>query len=463
MTDLSGLSDADLMNGYATAKATAPTPDPRMMSDAQLTQAYNATKNAQPSTMGYIGSRFLGGLIEGGNALGNASAIEMGQPDMYKGQPPGQQTVDQAIYGQPSVTAPNATARYGGAVASAFGANPVMGALAPGYTVAGALGGEGGSDLNKAWGPSWLPDWAARLAGGVVGGGIYGAGKAIASGAVDTATGVDREVQRAQELRARVDAGEGRIGEFQQTAKTAADSISEANNPMPSVPSYTPVQLPNTLDVLTRPGGGPIPEGADKLIKALPKDTSTLPYSSVVQWQKEFADHPELYNALKADRKLAIVAQNGPEAAAAFDQANAASRARYFLDQSKTPQGLYDPLKLTRNLARDPTTGQFLSDVTPQMSALAVHAGQLSDLVSPLANANAPRASMLGRTLAAGGGLLAEHSGLPGASLIGGMLFEHGGGRAPNPIYALPNSPLIPRILPPATAIAASQSGLLNR
>ena len=95
------------------------------------------TAQAQPSTMGYIGSRLLGGMLQSGKELGRA---EMGQLDPYgqnadlqkalQAAPPGQEQANSMIYGQPNVEPPNAAARYGGAVASSVSQNPGLAAIA---------------------------------------------------------------------------------------------------------------------------------------------------------------------------------------------------------------------------------------------------------------------------------------------------------------------------------------------
>ncbi len=145
-----------------------------------------AAPPAQASTPGYVGSRFVGSLLQGAQNLGSAASLEMSQPDQadeIAAMPSGQSTVDKAMYGTDNVPPPNTVARYAGDVASAAGADPVGAVIAPGATAVGALGGTLASDANKGAG-GVLPDWLARLIGSVAGGGIGAAAPRVATKAV---------------------------------------------------------------------------------------------------------------------------------------------------------------------------------------------------------------------------------------------------------------------------------------
>lgn len=400
------------------------------------------TLDNAPSTAGYIGSKLLGGFLEGGKQLGSAASLEMGNPaqaEEIANLPSGDQSANKAIYGTPDVAPPNAVARYGGAVASAFGSNPVMSAVAPGYTAAGSLASEGGSDLNKSFG-GILPDWAARLVGGLAGGGVYGAGKAIGSKAVNAFTG-DSAVERGQDIMARVKAGEGRLGQFQKQAEQTAGVLQQASADMPQVPSIHLVPMSTTKEFVESPASAFIP-GVDRIQKALEANGGNLPYGQL-ETLKDAAGaggQSGLYNALKADQRAAMIAIHGEGAGAAFDKANAARQALYVLNKSVDPSGLYNPLALTKKLAVHPGAGT-VADATPEMAALTDRASDLYNMVSPLTKANSPRPGLLRRALPAAAGIAAQEMGIPGGELAAGWILGHGNTAPPNPLYLLPRRP----------------------
>jgi hypothetical protein len=148
----------------------------RVIYDGKSWQSLSSPAKTEPKadagTLGYVGTRGLGGLLEGGKQLATGANLEMGyldDADETSKLRSGQDTANRAIYGTTNVPAPNAVARYAGEVAASAGTNPVLAAVAPGATITSSLGSEAGSDLNKATG-SRVPDWLARLFGGLAGG-----------------------------------------------------------------------------------------------------------------------------------------------------------------------------------------------------------------------------------------------------------------------------------------------------
>ena len=407
------------------------------------------------STLGYIGSHLLGGLLEGGKQLGTAAAIEMGQPQQQADMaalPSGQETANKAIYGQPNVAAPNALARYGGAVASAAGANPVLSAIAPAYTAAGALGGEGGSDVNKAFG-GLLPDWAARLAGSLVGGGVYGAGKALIT-APDKATAA---LDRLADVKQRTESGEGLFGDFQQKVAKAAESVSPTKNPPPPISPTFPVPMTKTTALLTQPHV-PMPTGSEALIAQLNRE-QTLPYGAIKPWLDNVGPGP-LYQAIKGDVNAAI----GPSAAAQLEQANRAAQATFLIGKAQMPTGLYNPAALTKQLAKN-AHGDEIGSITPEMADMTGRAGELTDLTSPWMKANLPQPSRIGqltrRLLGAGAAVASGHAtGNPElGGIVAGSILAHpetGDAQILRLLYGIPHVPpgvnLLPGVLPSASA-----------
>jgi hypothetical protein len=123
----------------------------------------------EPSTLGYIGNTFLGGVLDAGRGQAIGEMDAAGQPDAAAAllaAPPGREVAQSWVYEHP-VAPPNDFARYGATVAEAVAENPVL--SAPEATIVGAIGPEGFSDVNKAAG-SPVPDWLARLSGGIIGG-----------------------------------------------------------------------------------------------------------------------------------------------------------------------------------------------------------------------------------------------------------------------------------------------------
>lgn len=424
-----------------------------------------APQKTPASTLGYIGSRLLGGFLEGGKQMGNAAAIEMGQPQQQadmQALPSGQQQVNQAVYGQPSVQPPNAIARYGGAVASAAGENPVMAAVAPGYTAFGALGGEGASDLNKVFNQP-LSDPIARLIGGLAGGGAYGIGKGLASSAINPTSETEAALQKVAQTKAAIESGQGMFGEFQQKAKSAANSLS--NIQAPNIDAAAPIQMTKTLDALTTPNM-PVPESVSQLTETLNRTGGTLPYGTVRAWLNQVGPGP-VYQAMNADLKSSI----GSPAASQLEQANLANSARYFLNKSVTPSGFYDPMQLTKALAKTPQ-GDAIGSLTPEMDAMTDHAGQITDLMSQWYRGSIPQPSALGqvaRQLTKGAAAMGvgHVTGSPETgALLAGYLLGHGDptGRLANVLYGLPQSPMLAgaaaRVAP--WAIPSVSGGLLS-
>lgn len=390
------------------------------------------------STLGYIGSKLLGGFLEGGRQMGAAASTEMGQPaqaDQMQSMPTGDQTANQAIYGSPEVAPPNTVARYAGSLAGAVGANPVMAAVAPGITAASSLGGEGGSDINKATG-SYLPDWAARLVGGTAGGGVYGAGKSVATSAFG---GGDAVINRGQDIINRIKGGEGRLGQYQTLATKAADELQQASAHMPQLPPDHVLPVTNTRQLLDSPAGQFMPN-TDGIRKIIADDGGSMFYGDLAQLKDQAgaAGNSALYNALKADHRAALVEARGPAASDAFDKANAARQALYLLRKSVDPSGLYNPLTFTRKMAVGPG-GEIVANATPATAALTDKASELYDAVSPLARANTPRPSMMRRLPAAAVAMAADKAGVPGGEMLAGMILGQHGTAAPNPLYQLPS------------------------
>lgn len=424
-----------------------------------------APQTTPASTLGYIGSRLLGGFLEGGKQMGNAAAIEMGQPQQQadmQALPPGQQQANQAVYRQPSVQPPTAIARYGGAVASAAGENPVMAVVVPGYTAFGALGGEGAADINKAFNQP-LSDPVARLLGGLVGGGVYGLGKAGVVSAMNPTSSSDAALQKVAQTKTAIESGQGLFGEFQQKAKAAANSL--ANIQPPTIDSAVPIQMTKTLDALTTPNM-PVPEGVSQLTETLNRTGGTLPYGTVRAWLNQVGPGP-VYQAMNADLKSSI----GSTAASQLEQANLANSARYFLNKSVTPSGLYDPMQLTKALAKTPQ-GDAIGSLTPEMDAMTDHAGQITDLMSQWYRGSIPAPTALGQTarkLATGAAALAGAHALnfPGAGETAlGFILGHpdASNRLANILYGLPRSPMFAgaaaRVAP--WAVPSVSGGLLS-
>jgi len=434
------LSPADFLGA---AKASpGDTLDPNAFMGISPAPKQKAAAAEPASTLGYVGSRFLGGLLEGGRNIAAANSLEMGQPEQaqeFQSMPSGQESADKAIYGTTNVQAPNTIARYAGAVASGAGQNPVLTAIAPGYSAASSLGSEGGSDINSATG-SYLPDWLASLLGGIAGGGLYGGGKALAGKAAGALTG-DRPVENGRDIMARVQAGEGRIGEFQKQAEQTASTLQQASADMPQVPAIHLVPMSATKEFVESPASALIP-GVDRIQKAIEANGGSLPYGQLESLKDAVgaAGQSGLYNALKADQRAAIVAIHGDGASAAFDKANAARQALYVLNKSVDPSGLYNPLALTRKLAVHPGAGT-VADATPEMTGLTNRASDLYNMVSPLTKANMPRPGLLRRAVPAAVGIAAEKMGVPGGELAAGWILGHGNEAPPNPLYKLPSRP----------------------
>jgi hypothetical protein len=214
----------------------------------QLDATSGASKPVKPSTAGYVGARTLGGMMESAKWLG-ASADEL-HPEMgeeLSKLPSGRETANKWIYGTGDVPAPNTAARYLGAVGEAAGSNPVFAAIAPGYTAASALGGEGGSDVNQATG-SHFPDWLARFIGGVFGGGLYGAAKAGANAAADAATAAPKS------------SPPGEAQELPASASDATGTIPGATTPNTRPPpGEAPASPPIRPQVQSASGHKPLP------------------------------------------------------------------------------------------------------------------------------------------------------------------------------------------------------------
>jgi hypothetical protein len=105
-------------------------------------------------TLGFIGRKFAAGV------LGSGQNMAVGE-----GFTPSDQTVDPttAVFGTSTPNPPNALARYGGAIAEATGANPLLAGVMPLATAGGALGGEAANQLFPG-------SKAAEIAGGAIGG-----------------------------------------------------------------------------------------------------------------------------------------------------------------------------------------------------------------------------------------------------------------------------------------------------
>jgi hypothetical protein len=413
------------------------------------------------STLGYIGSRFLGAGMESGRlgALADPSmALAPGATDALNAMGSGQQAVNQAIYGQPDVAAPNAAARYGGAVAGAVGANPLMAAIGPGYTVAGALGGEGASDLNKAYGPSWMPDWAARLMGGVAGGGVYGAAKSLPEAL--TTSGADKVLADVADTKAAIQNGQGMYGEFQQKAQAASASLASVKPPI--ISPTRPVALNSTIDLLTKPTM-PVPEGASQLTDVLNQTGGTLPYASVRAWLNQVGPGP-LYTSINNDLKSSI----GEDAAAQLTKSNQASQAQFLLNSAQTPSGFYDPTRLTKALAKNPQ-GDSIGGVTPEMDAMTDHAGQITDMMSQWYKGAQPAPSAVGQIAkqAAKGAASLGIGHVTGNPELGGVLMGyllgHGepSARVGNLLYGIQQPSMAARNLP--WLAPSASAGLLSQ
>lgn len=335
----------------------------------QFDETKEPSKKSPASTLGYIGSRGLGGFLEGAKWLGaTADELHPEQSAEIASLPSGQETANQSIYGTPAVAPPNTAARYLGTIASAAGSNPVMAAMTPGYTASSALGSEAGSDVNAATG-NHLPELVARLLGGFAGGGLYGAGKSAATNALDRATTTNplsditsnKDVARALDQQERF--SDTLIGQYQEPAQQAAEAIgpnvsrpeigrgilskvqdwlgaqrANASRDFSAIEAQFPegsrVDLPTTTDLITRPSEGPaLPPVANQLQTQLDKSGGTLPYTAVKQWRTEIGaaldNEPRLkplYNALTDDMKAALRSQGGDQAVAAFEQANTGYR-----------------------------------------------------------------------------------------------------------------------------------------
>lgn len=440
------------------------TPAPASMTAPKEWDAVSKTAS-QPSTLGYIGSRFLGSAAQAGNDLMQGQAAEAGfglSPDQRIN---GQDVMDKMIYGRTGVQPPGPVARYGGAVASAFGSNPAMGVMMPGYTAAGAVGGEGASDVNKATG-SVLPDWLARLIGGGVGSLGYGGLKTATTSLLKDSPSLpadlagDKDAMKAAELANKQAAGGNRIGMYQGAVKYVDKSLDDAAGNMPTIQGDTSVPLNNTLDVLTKPRMGPaLPEVADSLATTIDKNGGALPFSAVKEWQTEIGDsHPELYGALKADRRAAVSATGGADAGSAFDAANTAREAKMFLTSTKNSYGNFDPQKFTQEWNSLSPAKQAAFASNPQIAELAQHAQGLSDMVSPVVRANASRGG-LAREAAGVASIAAGHAGLPGGEMLGGLLLGGKGASTANPLYVMQKQGIPPWALNQFPALFASQRG----
>lgn len=403
----------------------------------------NAAPKSQESTLGYIAKTTANAPIQEGENLWKADIQD--SPFSYNATGGGLTPQAQTELNRPSAAfpvgpAPNKVAQYGGAVGSAFSANPVLGMIAPGYTAAGAIGGEAGSDVNSLTG-SHVPDWAARGLGALASGGVWSGVKAAGQGVINAATGTDAAMENAANIKARIQSGEGRMGQFQQQAQQTADSLDKASSAMPVVEPTTPVPLTNTTKVLNDPTTL-LPADAKSLQAMVNTNQGSLPYSAIKPLQDQFPNNPQIYRALLSDRRAAVVAANGEDAGAAFDQANLARRAQFLLQNSKDPQGFYNPLALTRTMAKDPLTNEVLADATPQMSELTDKASNLYDLVSPMMKANTPRPGVIPKLAAAGASMGIGHlTGQPeiGALMAAGMLTRPQYGNV-NLLYQLPRN-----------------------
>lgn len=467
------------------AAATGGAPTPQAVTDPLLLKQLNDAATsapppeaAKPGWMDYV---FRGAPMNA--ILGIGDALKRSEIDPALATPEaeayanasGRQAANQSIYGAPEIQPPSDSARYGGAVTSAFAANPVFGALTPGYTAAGALGSEVASDYK----PSWMPDWAARLLGGAAGGGIYGTAKAGVTGAAgrisDAYNGVDRTAANVADVKARIAAGEGPYGEIQQLAGKASDSLQKDAAGMPTLSPDTKVPLQNTWNVLNR--GGPSSPIRDQLREALTPDGAKITagqYGNHLDWMKAAGGtDPALYGALKSDLKGALTTNIGADAPAAFDKANLARQGLFMLDKAQTPSGFYDPTALTKALAKR-FNGEDISAINPEMDALTSKASDFYDAQSPWMRANMPQPSairQIGGKLAGLGGSLAagKFLGNPelGAMVGGSFLHSQEPSQTVNQfLYGLPRPSLMGRavngILPLAPSVVATTPGLLS-
>lgn len=442
---------------------------------AAASSGQQAPEAAKPGWADYV---FRGAPMNAILGIGDAlrkfgDAQDAGLPIIPPSETPpsGRQAANQILYGAPEIQPPNDYARYGGAVTSAFAANPVFGALTPGYTVAGALGSEAGSDIK----PSWMPDWMARLIGGVAGGGIYGVGKAgvtAAAGRVaDAVNGTDRALQTVADTKARIAAGEGRYGDFQQLVGKASDALQKDAAGMPTLAPDTKVPLQNTWSVLN--SGGPSTPLRDQLREALTPGGNKITagqYGNHLDWMKAAGGtDPALYVALKNDLKTALSSNIGPDAPAAFDKANLARQGLFMLDKAQNPSGFHDPSALTKALAKS-FNGEDISAINPAMDALTSRASELHDLQQPWMRANVPTSAIgaAARKAAEVGGALigGKVVGSPEiGALIAGTALGHAdkaGSNAANLLYGLPSAPWGPRLLPMGYSANAALPGLLT-
>lgn len=113
--------------------APATTGDDYALEDAGRPEP--AEPPAKASTLGYIGTRALGGFLEGGKWLAaGADTNDPAQSAELAALPSGEDKANKTVYGTTNVPAPNAVARYGGDLAASVGSNPVGAAMAPGAT-----------------------------------------------------------------------------------------------------------------------------------------------------------------------------------------------------------------------------------------------------------------------------------------------------------------------------------------
>lgn len=140
---------------------------------------------ATPSTIDYI----AGVTKRGAASLGyNVQAANNAELDQFGAAPetapaPSQADMNKTLFGSPTVQAPNAFARYAGAIGEAAASNPIMAAAAPVSTMWGAVGSQAGAD-------AFPGSRIAPIIGGLVGGSV----PSLAESGVNALSGASRTI-----------------------------------------------------------------------------------------------------------------------------------------------------------------------------------------------------------------------------------------------------------------------------
>lgn len=270
----------------------------KFVQDPAMTGTGVPPDTATPSSLRYIFGKALTGA---GNM---ARALTAGQPQ-EAGILPGDeesraalaavtpQTVNRAVFGSPNVQAPNAPARYAGAVAEAVGGNPALSAAMPVATAGGALGGQLGLD-------SGLPGGGA--VGGLLGGGLTSAAAAGTKALLGMNTiraaakslGSSETLQQAGgKLQSAAQDWLDRVFPAKETAAWAPLDAKMYKAGMPEGPGIPASLYPPSGRVA---GDLPPAQGELPLTPSVPGSTRTIPapVKVTIPEQLAFGEHPAL-------------------------------------------------------------------------------------------------------------------------------------------------------------------------